>query len=224
MPFCPDCGYKISPTDRYCYNCGKQVLNEFSSLFEKTNLKTDPVKNIMVNDTQQPKIEASPGMPISEQHDKENNKSKTEPEILSLPYSWAANNIEITLLGLGRVEGYERNNPLDNKKQYEVIIQFKNLLKTSNKITGGSFGFDKLILKTDVGNIWDLKYNVENLTLTETLDPEEEFIRNESVFEIRKKEIPEHLLAEIFGKKYIFAVKLVTNRRYEENTENYQFK
>lgn len=224
MPFCPDCGYKISPTDRYCYNCGKQVLNEFSSLFEKTNLKTDPVKNIMVNDTQQPKIEASPGMPILEQHDKENNKSKTEPEILSLPYSWAANNIEITLLGLGRVEGYERNNPLDNKKQYEVIIQFKNLLKTSNKITGGSFGFDKLILKTDVGNIWDLKYNVENLTLTETLDPEEEFIRNESVFEIRKKEIPEHLLAEIFGKKYVFAVKLITNRRYEENTENYQFR
>ncbi len=177
-----------------------------------------------MNDMQQPKMESSPGIPVSEQHDKENIKSKTESEILSLPYSWTANNIEITLLGLGRVEGYERNNPLDNKKQYEVIIQFKNLLKTSNKITGDSFGFDKLNLKTDVGNIWDLKYNVENLTLTETLDPEEEFIRNESVFEIRKKEIPEHLLAEIFGKKYVFAVKLITNRRYKENTENYQFR
>jgi len=182
------------------------------------------MKNIKMNDVQQPKFESSQGMPISEQHDKENIKDKTESEILSLPYSWTANNIEITLLGLGRVEGYERNNPLDNKKQYEVIIQFKNLLKTSNKITGGSFGFDKLNLKTDVGNIWDLKYNVENLTLTETLDPEEEFIRNESVFEIRKKEIPEHLLAEIFGKKYVFAIRLITNRRYKENTENYQFR
>jgi hypothetical protein len=224
MPFCPDCGYKISPTDRYCYNCGKQVLNEFSSLFEKINLKTNSMENITMSETQLPKIETPPEMPISEQDDKENNKSKTELEILNLPYSWTANNIEITLLGLGRVEGYERNNPLDNKKQYEVIIQFKNLLKTSNKITGGSFGFDKLNLKTDVGNIWDLKYNDENLTLTKTFDPAEEFIRNEPFFEIRKKEIPEQLLAEIFGKKYIFAVKLITNRRYEENTENYQFR
>lgn len=222
MPFCPDCGYKILPTDRYCYNCGKQVLNDFSSLFEKTNLKSNPIQNMMMNDTQHPKIKSSPQTPLSEQHEKENNKSKTEPEILSLPYSWTSNDIEIILLGIGRVEGYERNNPLDNKKQYEVIIQFKNLLKTSNKITGGSFGFDKLNLKTDVGNIWDLKYNVENLTLTETLDPEEEFIRNESVFEIRKKEIPEYLLAEIFGKKYVFTVKLIPNRKYEENTENYQ--
>jgi len=46
MPFCPDCGYKMLPTDRYCYNCGKQVFNEFSSMFKKTNLKTSPMSNI----------------------------------------------------------------------------------------------------------------------------------------------------------------------------------
>ena len=213
----------MSSTDRYCYNCGKQVFNEFSLLFEKTNLKTNPMKNAKMNDMQRPKTESSLGMSVSEQHDKENITSKTESEILNLPYSWTANSIEIILLGLAQVEGYERSNPLDNKKQYEVIIKFRNILKTSNKIIGGSLGFDKLNLKTDVGNTWDLKYNVENLTLTETLDPEEEFIRNEAVFEIRQKEIPEHLLVEIFGKKYVFAVKLITNQRYKENTENYQF-
>ena len=224
MPFCPDCGYKMLPTDRYCYNCGKQVFNEFSSMFKKTNLKTSPMSNIKINGIQEPKIEPSPSPSVSGNQDKENDYSKTESEIFSLPYSWTTNNIEITLLGLGRVEGYERNNPLGNKKQYEVIIKFRNLLKTSNKITGGSLGFDKLNLKTDVGNIWDLKSSIENLTLTGTLDPEEEFIRNESVFEIREKELPEHLLAEIFGKKYVFTIKLITNRRNEENTEKYQFR
>jgi len=224
MPFCPDCGYKMLSTDRYCYNCGKQVFNEFSSLFEKTSLKTSSTSTIKINDIQGPKIDPFPGSSVSEQQDKENNYSKTESEILSLPYSWTMNNIEITLLGLGRVEGYERNNPLDNKKQFEVIIKFKNLLKTSNKITGGFLGFDKLNLKTDVGNTWDLKSNIENLTLSGSLDPEEEFIRNESVFEIREKELPEHLLAEIFGKKYVFAIKLITNRKNEENTEKYQLR
>ena len=222
MPFCPHCGYKMLPTDRYCYSCGKQVVNEFSLLFEKTTLNTK-ISNTEVDDMRQPKIEPSIGTLVSDQQEKENN-SKTESEIFSLPYSWTANNIEITLLGLGRVEGFERNNPLANKKQYEVIIKFRNLLKSSNKISGGSLGFDKLNLKTDVGNIWDLKSNVENLTLTETLDPEEEFIRNESVFEIREKELPEHLLVEIFGKKYVFSVKLITGQRNKENTENYQFK
>jgi len=75
-----------------------------------------------------------------------------------------------------------------------------------------------------VGNIWDIKYNVGNLTLTETLDPEEEFIRNESAFEIRKTEIPEHLLAEIFGKKYVFAVTLITDERNIASNKNYQFR
>lgn len=173
----------------------------------------------------QSNVEPSLGLPAAEQHLKENmTESKTESEILGLPYSWVVNNIELTLLGLARVEDYERNNPLDNKKQYEIIIKFKNLLKTSNKIPGGSLGFDNLNLKTDVGNIWDIKYNVENLRLTENLDPDDEFIRNESTFEIRKKEIPEHLLAEIFGKKYVFAVKLITDKRYNESNENYQFR
>lgn len=218
MPFCPDCGYRIKPTDRYCYNCGNQVLNEFQSVFEKTKLKTN-----LMNEVKQPKIESSSYGSAQEQRDK-NDISKTESEILNLPYSWTANNIEITLLGLVRVEDYECNNPLDNKKQYEIIIKFKNLLKTSNQIIGTPLGFDKLNLKTDVGNIWDLKYNIESLSLSETLDPEDEFIRNESIFEIREKEIPEYLLAEIFGKKYIFAVKIITNQRYNENTENYQFR
>ena len=223
MPFCPNCGYKMLSGDRYCYNCGKQVFNEFSSMFEKTNLKTSSTSNIKINRIEEHKTEPSQSPSISEQQGKENNYSKIESEIFSLPYSWTANDIEITLLGLGRVEEFERNNPLANKKQYEVIIKFRNLLKKSNKITGGSLGFDKLNLKTDVGNTWDLKSNVENLTLTGTLDPEEEFIRNESFFEIKEKELPEHLLAEIFGKKYVFAIKLITNRRNEENTEKYQF-
>ena len=224
MPFCPHCGYKMLPTDRYCYSCGKQVLNEFSSLFDKTNLAIHKISNIQSNDMKQPKIESSISTSVSDQQVKENNYYKTESEIFSLPYSWTANNIEITLLGLARVEGFERNNPLANKKQYEVIIKFRNLLKTGNKISGVSLGFDKLNLKTDVGNTWDLKSNAENLTLTETLDPEEEFIRNEAIFEIREKELPEHLLAEIFGKKYIFSVKLITDKRNKENTENYPFK
>ena len=224
MPFCPDCGYKISPTDRFCYSCGKLVINELSSIFEKRNLIIDQAEDIKMNSMPTPKIESSSGLSVSEQNARENTKSETESEIQGLPYSWTANNIEITLLGLARVEGYERDNPLDNKKQYEVIIKFRNLLKTSNKITGGSLGFDSLNLNTDVGNIWDLKYNAGNLKLTETLDPEEEFIRNESIFEIREKEIPEYLLAEIFGKKYVFAVKLITNKRYNESNENYQFR
>ena len=183
------------------------------------------MNDIKMNSVPKFNAESSLGPSVSEQHPEENMvRSKTESEILTLPYSWTVNNIELTLLGLAQVEGYERNNPLDNKKQYEVIIKFRNLLKTNNKLTGGSHGFNSLNLKTDVGNIWDLKYNIGNLMLTETLDPEEEFIRNESTFEIRKKEIPEHLLAEIFGKKYVFAIKLITNKRYNETSENYQFK
>ena len=225
MPFCPDCGYKITPTDRFCYNCGKLILDEFSTIFEKRNLRTNSVNDIKMNSIPKSNVESSPGLPVSEQHPEKNMvQPKTESEILALPYSWTVSNIELTLLGLAQVESYERNNPLDNKKQYEVIIKFRNLLKTSNKLTGGSLGFDGLNLKTDVGNIWDLKYNIGNLMLTETLDPEEEFIRNESTFEIRKKEIPEHLLAEIFGKRYVFAIKLITNKRYNETNENYQFK
>ena len=225
MPFCPDCGYKITPTDRFCYNCGKLILDEFSTIFEKRNLRTNSMNDIKMNSIPKSNVESSPGLPVSEQHPEKNMvQPKTESEILALPYSWTVSNIELTLLGLAQVESYERNNPLDNKKQYEVIIKFRNLLKTSNKLTGGSLGFDGLNLKTDVGNIWDLKYNIGNLMLTETLDPEEEFIRNESTFEIRKKEIPEHLLAEIFGKRYVFAIKLITNKRYNETNENYQFK
>lgn len=224
MPFCPDCGYKISQTDRFCYNCGKLVFNDLLSIIEKRNLGINATQDMNMSVIRQTKNESSLGLSLSEQSVKETTTSKTESEILGLPYSWTANNIEITLLGLAQVEGYERDNPLDNKNQYEVIIKFRNLLKTSNKIAGGSLGFDSLNLKTDVGNIWNLKYNAGNLILTETLDPEEEFIRNESAFEIRKKEIPEHLLAEIFGKKYVFAVKLITSRRYEENNAKYQFR
>ena len=224
MPFCPDCGYKITPTDRFCYNCGKLILDEFSTIFEKRNLRTNSVNDIKMNSMPKSNTESSLGPFVSEQHPENIVQPKTESEILTLPYSWTVNNIELTLLGLAQVEGYERNNPLDNKKQYEVIIKFRNLLKTNNKLTGGSLGFNSLNLKTDVGNIWDLKYNIGNLMLTETLDPEEEFIRNESTFEIRKKEIPEHLLAEIFGKKYVFTIKLITNKRYNETNENYQFK
>ncbi|HSB57868.1 MAG TPA: hypothetical protein VLD38_08695 [Nitrosopumilaceae archaeon] len=190
----------------------------------KGKVKIDPGHVVKMNVMSQSNVEASSGLPFSEKlPDKNMTNSKTESEILGLPYSWTVNNIELTLLGLAKVEGYERTNPLDNKKQYEVIIKFKNLLKTSNKIPGGSLGFDSLNLKTDVGNIWDIKYNAGNLTLTETLDPEEEFIRNESAFEIRKTEIPEHLLAEIFGKKYVFAVKLITDERNVASNKNYQF-
>ncbi|MGQ0795852.1 MAG: hypothetical protein ACT4N5_06695 [Nitrosopumilaceae archaeon] len=208
--------------DKYCYNCGKLVIDTFSSLIKKTNIK-DTIPNIKnYNEPQQSTTgPSSTESDIKEKHE-ENISSKTESEILNLPYSWTVNDIEITILGLGRVEDYERNNPMSNKKQYEVLIKFRNLLKTSNKIKGNSFGFDTLKLRTDVGNTWDLKSNVENLTLTGTIDPEEEFIRNDSVFEIRGKELPECLLAEIFGKKYLFAIKLMSNRKREEETENYQ--
>ena len=208
--------------DKYCYNCGKLVIDTFSSLIKKTNIK-DTIPNIInYNEAQQSTTGSSSTESIIKEEHEVNNSSKTESEILNLPYSWTVNDIEITILGLGRVEDYERNNPMSNKKQYEVLIKFRNLLKTSNKIKGNSFGFDTLKLRTDVGNTWDLKSNVENLTLAGTVDPEDEFIRNDSVFEIRGKELPEYLLAEIFGKKYLFAIKLMLNRKHEEETENYQ--
>ena len=208
--------------DKYCYNCGKLVIDTFSSLIKKTNIK-DTIPNIInYNEAQQSTTGSSSTESIIKEEHEVNNSSKTESEILNLPYSWTVNDIEITILGLGRVEDYERNNPMSNKKQYEVLIKFRNLLKTSNKIKGNSFGFDTLKLRTDVGNTWDLKSNVENLTLAGTVDPEDEFIRNDSVFEIRGKELPECLLAEIFGKKYLFAIKLMSNRKREEETENYQ--
>jgi hypothetical protein len=222
MPFCPDCGYKMLSRDKYCYNCGKLVIDTFSSLIKKTNIKDIIPNTINFNEAQQPTTRSSTtASAIKEKHE-ENTSSKTESEILNLPYSWTANDIEITILGLERVEDYKRNNPLSNKKQYEVLIKFRNLLKTSNKIKGNLFGFDTLKLRTDVGNTWDLKSNVENLTLAGDIDPEEEFIRNDSVFEIREKELPEYLIAEIFGKKYLFAIKIMLNRRREEEKENYQ--
>lgn len=222
MPFCPACGYKISETDKFCYKCGKKVLNEFPSMFEKSTVNSIQIKT---NATKQPQTEPLPGMKNSEQLIKKDTvQSNVESEILSLPYSWKSNDIEISLLGLAQAEGYEHGIPLDNKKQYEIVIKFRNLLNTSNKISGGTIGFESLKLKTDVGNIWDLKYNIDSLILSETLDPQEEFIRNEAVFEIKDKEIPEFLLAEIFNKKYTFNVKMVANQRYRESNEKYQLR
>jgi hypothetical protein len=223
MPFCPACGYEMSSTDRFCYHCGKQVFNEFLPLSEKRISGINLTQDIKTSTTQTSKIESFPNIYLSGQHKKE-NVVQSETEILNLPYSWTSNNIEITLLGLAQVEGYERGIPLDNKKQYEVIIKFRNLLKTSNKITGSSLGFDSLKLKTDVGNIWDLRYNVGTSIMSETLDPQDEFIRNESLFEIRTNEVPEYLLAEIFGKKYVFNVKMIANRKYRESNERYQLR
>lgn len=203
MPFCQSCGYEVSSTDRFCYRCGKQILNELQFLLENKTIKTASNNNLHEADLRPPKIES---------------------EILNLPYSWTLNDVEITLLGLTLAEGYEHGIPLDNRKQYEVIIKFRNLLNTSNKITNGYLGFDSLKLKTDVGNIWDLRYDVGNAVSSESLDPQEEFIKNESVFEIREKEIPQLLLAEIFGKNYVFDVALVGNRQHRESAENYQLR
>lgn len=225
MPFCPDCGYKMSHNDKFCYRCGKLSPNEFGSIFEKGNLKIDTGEETNGESPGTFNVESIHGLQHSGHSDKEKLPlNETESEILGLPYTWTIDNLEITLLGLVQREGYEINNPLDNKKQYEVIIKFKNLLKRSNKIINGSQGFESLSLKTDVGNIWDIKENLESLLITKSLDPEEEFIRNETTFEIRKKEIPEYLLAEIFGKKYEFSVKLIPKKQYDESDKNYQFR
>lgn len=221
MQYCPNCGYKISEKDKFCYQCGKQILNQPLSIFEKppTNMqvKSDVVK--------QHQFEAFSGIKNSEQQEKKDSEQYvTETEILTLPYSWTFHDVEISLLGLAKTEGYEYGIPQDNKKQYNVAIKFRNLLNTSNKVYGGDIGFESLKLKTDVGNIWDLKYNIDSLKLSETLDPQEEFIRNEAVFEIRNKEIPEFLLAEIFNKKYTFNVKMITIQRFKESSEKYQLR
>ena len=221
MPYCSNCGYKIAEKDRFCYQCGKQILNQPLSIFDNpatTNVhgKMDAIK--------QPQFEAFSGMKNSELGKKDVERSITETEILSLPYSWIFHDVEISLLGLAKTEGYEYGIPHDNKKQYNVAIKFRNLLNTSNKVHGGNIGFESLKLKTDVGNIWDLKYNINSVILSETLDPQEEFIRNEAMFEIRNKEIPEFLLAEIFNKKYTFNVKMITIQRYKESNERYQLR
>jgi len=197
-------------------------LNEFTAMFVKSTVNSMQIKP---NTEKQPQIEPLVGIKNSEQLIKKDTiQPNMESEILCLPYSWTSNDIEISLLGLAQAEGYEHGIPLDNKKQYEIVIKFRNLLNTSNKISGGTIGFESLKLKTDVGNIWDLKYNIDSLILSETLDPQEESIRNEAVFEIRDKEIPEFLLAEIFNKKYTFNVKMVANQRYRESNEKYQLR
>jgi len=123
MPYCTDCGYKIENTDKFCYKCGKPVIKEFSSLFVKpiinpSNSLKDVLKQSEVTQTQK----------SSTSQEKINSiESESEPTILSLPYSCVSNNVEVTLLGLALVEGYERGILLDNKKQYEVVIKFRNL-------------------------------------------------------------------------------------------------
>ena len=221
MPYCSNCGYKIAEKDRFCYQCGKQILNRPLSIFD--NPATTNVQGKM-DILKQPQIEAFSGMKNSELGKKDVERSITETEILSLPYSWIFHDVEISLLGLAKTEGYEYGIPQDNKKQYNIAIKFRNLLNTSNKVLGNNIGFESLKLKTDVGNIWDLKYNINSAVLSETLDPQEEFIRNEAMFEIRNKEIPEFLLAEIFNKKYTFNVKMITIQRYKESNERYQLR